>query len=74
MERGRHSKKGTDYTINELQNLVNKYVLAEDGMLCVWLDPEDTESRVVECKVGLRIPFHIKALSCERQLLYCTRK
>lgn len=48
----------------ELQNLVNKYVLAEDGVVCIWLDPENIESRVVECKVGLRrIIFYIKALS-----------
>ena len=57
-------KKRTDYTMNELQNLVNKCVLAEDGVMCIWLDPEDIESRKVECKVGLRrIIFYIKALS-----------
>lgn len=52
--------------MNELQNLVNKYVLAEDRVVCIWLDPEDAESRVVDCKVGLRrIFFHTKALSHE---------
>lgn len=50
--------------MNKLQNFVNKCVLAEDGVVCIWLDPEDTESRKVECKVGLRrIIFYIKAVS-----------